>query len=103
MPSTVSKHLSLLSEADLVEVRKDGRWAYYRLPQGAARHASRVKRQGPGACPEGCFAVAGEAVWQCRCQMAQCTVEEPAALPSLKNACERSHGQGRGYFRLHCS
>lgn len=40
-PSTVSKHLSLLSEADLVEVRKDGRWAYYRLPQGAAKKAVR--------------------------------------------------------------
>ena len=31
-PSTVSKHLSLLSEADLVISRKDGRWAHYRLP-----------------------------------------------------------------------
>ena len=36
-PSTVSKHLSILSEADLVEMRKDGRWAYYRLAQGEAR------------------------------------------------------------------
>ncbi len=35
-PSTVSKHLSVLSAADLVDSRKDGRWAYYRLPQGAA-------------------------------------------------------------------
>ena len=40
-PSTVSKHLSILSEADLVEVRKDGRWAYYRLPQGETRKAVR--------------------------------------------------------------
>lgn len=40
-PSTVSKHLSILSEADLVEVRKEGRWAYYRLPQGEARKAVR--------------------------------------------------------------
>ncbi len=31
-PSTVSKHLSILHDADLVQVRKDGRWAYYRLP-----------------------------------------------------------------------
>ncbi len=31
-PSTVSRHLSLLSAADLVVSRKDGRWAYYRLP-----------------------------------------------------------------------
>jgi DNA-binding transcriptional ArsR family regulator len=34
-PSTVSKHLSLLSTADLVVSRKEGRWAYYRLPNGA--------------------------------------------------------------------
>jgi len=35
-PSTVSKHLSILSGAGLLDSRKDGRWAYYRLPQGAA-------------------------------------------------------------------
>ena len=31
-PSTVSKHLSLLSAAALVDFRKKGRWIYYRLP-----------------------------------------------------------------------
>ncbi len=31
-PSTVSKHMSILQQADLVESRKDGRWIYYRLP-----------------------------------------------------------------------
>jgi ArsR family transcriptional regulator len=30
-PSTVSKHLSLLRAARLVESRKEGRWMYYRL------------------------------------------------------------------------
>jgi len=35
-PSTISKHLSLLSGSGLVDFRKDGRWAYYRLPKGAA-------------------------------------------------------------------
>lgn len=30
-PSTVSKHLSLLRDAGLVEARKDGRWVYYRM------------------------------------------------------------------------
>ena len=30
-PSTVSKHLSVLKNADLTESRKDGRWMYYRL------------------------------------------------------------------------
>lgn len=33
-PSTVSKHLSILSAAGLVDSRKDGRWMYYRLPKG---------------------------------------------------------------------
>jgi len=31
-PSTVSKHLSILLQAGLVESRKEGRWIYYRLP-----------------------------------------------------------------------
>lgn len=30
-PSTVSKHLSILNQAELIESRKDGRWVYYRL------------------------------------------------------------------------
>jgi DNA-binding transcriptional ArsR family regulator len=30
-PSTVSKHLSLLRDAGLVDARKEGRWVYYRL------------------------------------------------------------------------
>lgn len=30
-PSTVSKHLTILRAARLVESRKDGRWMYYRL------------------------------------------------------------------------
>ena len=36
-PSTVSKHMSVLHQADLVESRKDGRWVYYSL---AGRDAS---------------------------------------------------------------
>jgi len=32
-PSTVSKHLSILRSARLVDSRKDGRWMYYRLPR----------------------------------------------------------------------
>ncbi len=31
-PSTVSKHLSILFQAGLVESRKAGRWIYYRWP-----------------------------------------------------------------------
>ncbi len=30
-PSTVSKHMTILKQARLVECRKHGRWAYYRL------------------------------------------------------------------------
>jgi len=30
--STVSKHLSILYQARLVDSRKEGRWMYYRLP-----------------------------------------------------------------------
>jgi DNA-binding transcriptional ArsR family regulator len=35
-PSTVSKHLSILFQAELVESRKDGRWIYYQLPGKSA-------------------------------------------------------------------
>ncbi len=35
-PSTISKHLSILSAAGLVDSRKQGRWMYYHLPEGAA-------------------------------------------------------------------
>ena len=31
-PSTVSKHMSILRQARLVEANKHGRWMYYRLP-----------------------------------------------------------------------
>jgi ArsR family transcriptional regulator, arsenate/arsenite/antimonite-responsive transcriptional repressor len=30
-PSTVSKHMSILKQARLVDTRKSGRWVYYRL------------------------------------------------------------------------
>ena len=32
--STVSKHLSILAAAGLVDLRKDGRWAYYKIAPG---------------------------------------------------------------------
>jgi ArsR family transcriptional regulator len=44
-PSTVSKHLDVLCQARLVERRKVGRWAYFRLADQnaplAVRHALR--------------------------------------------------------------
>ena len=35
-PSTVSKHMSILRQARLVQARKEGRWMYYRLSDGDA-------------------------------------------------------------------
>jgi DNA-binding transcriptional ArsR family regulator len=40
-PSTVSKHVDLLRQAGLVEMRKDGRWHYYRLAGRGASPAAR--------------------------------------------------------------
>jgi ArsR family transcriptional regulator len=40
-PSTMSKHLSILYQAGLVESRKDGRWIYYKLPGKDAPAAAR--------------------------------------------------------------
>jgi DNA-binding transcriptional ArsR family regulator len=37
-PSTVSKHMSILRGAGLVEWRKEERWMYYRLPERPAPH-----------------------------------------------------------------
>jgi ArsR family transcriptional regulator len=39
-PATVSKHMSILSLATLVDVRKEGRWHYYRLSQEPTVEAS---------------------------------------------------------------
>ncbi len=35
-PSTVSKHLSILHDARLIDGRKEGRWMFYRLPDKPA-------------------------------------------------------------------
>jgi ArsR family transcriptional regulator, arsenate/arsenite/antimonite-responsive transcriptional repressor len=43
-PSTVSKHLSILHQAGLVELRKAGRWAYYRLADGKGEGSSPLVR-----------------------------------------------------------
>jgi ArsR family transcriptional regulator len=44
-PSTVSKHLSVLYQAGLVESRKKGRWMHYRLPGDHAPLAARASIQ----------------------------------------------------------
>jgi ArsR family transcriptional regulator len=35
-PSTMSKHMSILYQAGLIESRKEGRWVYFRLADGEA-------------------------------------------------------------------
>ena len=40
-PSTVSKHLSILHHAGLIQSRKTERWVYYRLPDPTAPPAVR--------------------------------------------------------------
>lgn len=40
-PSTISKHLSILYQAQLVDSRKCGRWMYYALPGKQARPEAR--------------------------------------------------------------
>ena len=35
-PSTISKHMSILKQARLVESRKEGRWMYFRLANSTA-------------------------------------------------------------------
>jgi DNA-binding transcriptional ArsR family regulator len=42
-PSTVSKHMTVLRQAGLVEMRKQGRWIYYRRPgREAPREAAQL-------------------------------------------------------------
>ena len=38
-PSTVSKHLTILKQAGLVESRKEGRWMHYSLPSDKSSNA----------------------------------------------------------------
>lgn len=40
--STVSKHLSILYQAGLVNARKEGRWMYYSLPAKSAPSGARA-------------------------------------------------------------
>lgn len=41
-PSTVSKHMSILRQAGLVETRKEGRWIYYRLADDEVKKTSEI-------------------------------------------------------------
>ena len=41
-PSTISKHLSILREAGLIDARKDGRWMWYRIADETTPAAERA-------------------------------------------------------------
>ena len=41
-PSTVSKHMSILRQAKLVESRKDGRWIYYSIAKNRSEMVDRL-------------------------------------------------------------
>lgn len=57
-PSTVSNHMAILKRAGLVEARKEGRWAHFRLadtdPSPAAAQALRwaLEHLPPSAIPQ---------------------------------------------------
>ena len=42
-PSTISKHMSILKQAGLVDSRKDSRWVYYRLAEDTNREQDIAK------------------------------------------------------------
>lgn len=70
-PSTVSKHMSILRQAGLVEGGKDGRWVYYRLAGGDAPKAALNAIQ-----------------WTCDCLAKSTRVREDAVR--LRKICKRS-------------
>jgi DNA-binding transcriptional ArsR family regulator len=41
-PSTVSKHISILRQAGLVETRKEGRWVYYKRADHEAQSVRNI-------------------------------------------------------------
>ena len=51
-PSTVSKHMTVLHQAGLVESRKEGRWMYYRLAGRGAPSCVRDAIRWVGKCLE---------------------------------------------------
>ena len=44
-PSTMSKHLSVLYQAGLVESRKEGRWIYYKLAENGNGNGTAAGRE----------------------------------------------------------
>lgn len=49
-PSTVSKHMSILKQAELVDSRKEGRWIYYRWSAAAPEAVQSALQWVCGCC-----------------------------------------------------
>lgn len=60
-PSTISKHLSILYQAGLVDSHKEGRWIYYRLPGKEATATVRAALKWVGESANGDARVAEDA------------------------------------------
>ena len=41
-PSTISKHMSILADAGLVQSRREGRWTHYELPVSPTEEVARA-------------------------------------------------------------
>ena len=79
-PSTVSKHMALLHQAGLVDVRKDGRWRHYRLAgRRAPSHVKAAVRWVQGALAE------DPAVERDRAKLEKTTIAQ-----ALKSCCTRA-------------
>jgi ArsR family transcriptional regulator, arsenate/arsenite/antimonite-responsive transcriptional repressor len=52
-PSTVSKHMSILRDAGLVQSRKEGRWIYFRRPENSRNPVVRQTLKLLSLCTKG--------------------------------------------------
>ena len=83
-PSTVSKHLSVLHAARLLERRKDGRWIYYRFDTA---ELDETLRQAVALALDG--ADAGARVAEDRRKLKKVCAE------NMESLCERLFGQAK--------
>ena len=80
-PSTVSKHMSVLRQARLVESRKDGRWMHYRLADDGSHCLGKSITCGQRPHPGGCEAIEKHTDNRSRCPV------QPAG--TLRGLCDR--------------
>ena len=59
-PSTISRHVNILYEAGLVDRRKDGRWAYFKLAGRDAPPAARRAIRWVTDCLDGETVIVGD-------------------------------------------